>query len=76
MSKKVYNLVVAIVGGLSTIAIGFVTFFNPTFATAINASIGIGATAIVEICGWRLELASTFFMMLPCIRWDSCFLHL
>jgi uncharacterized membrane protein HdeD (DUF308 family) len=55
MSKKVYNLVVAIVGGLSTIAIGFVTFFNPTFATAINASIGIGATAIVEICGNFVE---------------------
>lgn len=55
MSKKVYNLVVAIVGGISTIAIGFVTFFNPTFATAINASIGIGATAIVEICGNFVE---------------------
>lgn len=39
MSKKVCNLVVGIVGGLSTIAV------------AINASIGIGCTAIIEICG-------------------------
>ena len=50
MSKKVYNLVVGIVGGLSTIAVALVTFFNPAYATAINASIGIGCTAIVEIC--------------------------
>ena len=49
MSKKVYNLVVGIVGGLSTIAVALVTFFDPAYATAINASIGIGATAIVEI---------------------------
>lgn len=51
MSKKVYNLVVGVIGGLSTIGIALVTFFNPAYATAINASIGIGATAIVEICG-------------------------
>lgn len=51
MSKKVYNLVVGVIGGLSTIGVALVTFFNPAYATAINASIGIGATAIVEICG-------------------------
>jgi hypothetical protein len=51
MSKKVYNLVVAIIGGVSTIAVGVVTFINPAYAVAINASIGIGATAAVEICG-------------------------
>ena len=50
MSKKVYNLVVGVIGGLSTIGVALVTFFNPAYATAINASIGIGATAIVEIC--------------------------
>ena len=50
MSKKVYNLVVGVIGGLSTIAVAFVTFFNPAYATAINASIGIGATAVCEIC--------------------------
>lgn len=50
MTKKVYNLIVGIIGGLSTIAIAVVTFINPAFAVAINASIGIGATAICEIC--------------------------
>ena len=34
MSKKVYNLVVGIVGGLSTIAVAVVTFFNPAYAVA------------------------------------------
>ena len=51
MSKKVYNLVVGIIGGLSTIGVALVTFFDPAYATAINASIGIGCTAIIEICG-------------------------
>ena len=37
MTKKVYNLIVGIVGGLSTIAIAVVTFINPAFAVAINA---------------------------------------
>ena len=49
MSKKVYTLVVGVIGGLSTIGVALVTFFDPAYATAINASIGIGATAIVEI---------------------------
>lgn len=51
MSKKTYNLIVGIVGGLSTISVAVVTFINPAYATAINASIGIGATAVVEIVG-------------------------
>lgn len=50
MSKKVYNLVVGVVGGLGTIAIAFVSFFNPAYEVAINTSIGIGTTAIIEIC--------------------------
>ncbi len=45
-----YNLVVAITGGVATIAIGFVTYFKPDYATVINASIGIAETAILEIC--------------------------
>lgn len=51
MSKKLYNLIVGIIGGISTIAVALVTYFNPAYATAINTSIGIGATAIVEIVG-------------------------
>lgn len=50
MNKKTYNLVIGILGGVGTIAIALVTFFDPTYATAINTSIGIGTTAVVEIC--------------------------
>ena len=50
MKKKTYNLIVGIVGGISTIAVAIVTFVNPAYAVAINASIGIGATAVTEIC--------------------------
>ena len=50
MTKKTYNLIVGVAGGLSTIAVAVVTFFNPTYAVAINASIGIGSTAAIEIC--------------------------
>lgn len=50
MSKKVYNLVVGIVGGVEVAAIAIVTFINPSYAVAINASIGIAGTAAIEIC--------------------------
>lgn len=49
MSKKTYNLVVGILGGISTIAIAIVTFISPAYATAINSAIGIGTTASIEI---------------------------
>lgn len=50
MSKKVFNLVIGIVGGISAIGSAIVTYFNPEYAVQIVASIGIGATAINEIC--------------------------
>lgn len=50
MTKKTYNLIVGVAGGLSTIAVAVVTFFNPSCAVAVNASIGIGSTAAIEIC--------------------------
>lgn len=50
MTKKTFNLIVAIVGGVQTIAIGVVTFLGLPAAAPINASIVIGGTAIVEIC--------------------------
>lgn len=55
MSKKTYALITAIVGGISTIAVGVVTFIQPQYATAINSGIGIGATAIVEICAGFID---------------------
>jgi hypothetical protein len=51
MTKKTYNLIVGVAGGLSTIAVAVVTFFSPVYAVAINASIGIGTTAVIEIAG-------------------------
>ena len=51
MSKKVYNLVTGIIGGVDVIAVAIVTFVQPSYAVAINASIGIAGTAAIEICG-------------------------
>ena len=50
MSKKVFNLVTGIVGALQTIGVAVVTYTNPEYATAINSSIVIAGTAIIEIC--------------------------
>ena len=50
MSKKVFNLVVGVSGGIATIASAVVAFFNPAYCSAIIASIGVAETAIVEIC--------------------------
>lgn len=50
MSKKVFNLIVGISGGIATIASALVAFFNPAYEPAIIASIGVAETAIVEIC--------------------------
>ncbi len=50
MSKKVFNLVSACIGGVETIAVAVVTYFAPEGATAINASIVIAGTAAIEIC--------------------------
>lgn len=50
MTKKVYNLVVACVGAAATIASAVVTYVAPAGTTAIVASIGIVATAIIEVC--------------------------
>lgn len=50
MSKKTFYLVSTIVGALSAIGIGFVTYYGPSNATEINSAISIGTTAILEIC--------------------------
>lgn len=50
MKRKTYNLVVGVTGGASAIAVALVTFFNPAYAAAINASIAIAQTAVCEIC--------------------------
>ncbi len=50
MSKKVFNLIVGITGGISTIASAIVSFIQPTYTPAIIGAIGIVDTAIIEIC--------------------------
>lgn len=50
MSKKVFQLASAVIGGVQTIAVALVTYFQPEHATEINASILIAGTAIIEIC--------------------------
>lgn len=50
MSKKTFNLVVGVSGGVATIASAVVAFFDPAYESAIIASIGVVETAIVEIC--------------------------
>lgn len=52
MSKKTYQLVVAIVTGVQTISIGLVTYLSKdvAVAAAVNASITIACTAALQIC--------------------------
>ena len=50
MTKKTFQFVTAIVGGLQTVAVGAVTYFTPEYATAINGAIVIIGTAIIEAC--------------------------
>lgn len=49
MTKKLYALISTLVGCAGTAAGAIVTFAQPTYAAAIVAAIGIGATAINEI---------------------------
>lgn len=57
MTKNIYTLITAIIGGLETIACGIVTYCGATSimdastATATVSAIGIGGTAIIAICG-------------------------
>lgn len=50
MSKKVFQLVSAIVGTVQTAAVAVVTYTAPENAAAINGAIVIAGTAIIEIC--------------------------
>ena len=50
MSKKTFNLVTGIVGGLQAIGVAVVTFTSPEYATAINSAIVVIGTAVIEAC--------------------------
>ena len=50
MSKKTFQLVSAIIGGVQAIAVAVVTYTSPSYAAAINSAIVIAGTAAIEIC--------------------------
>lgn len=50
MSKRVFNLVVAVTGGVAAIASAVVAYIAPSYTPAIVGAIGIAETAAVEIC--------------------------
>lgn len=48
ISKKLFILLSSVIGGLETIAVALVTYFQPTFATAINTCIVLVGTCIID----------------------------
>ena len=50
MSKKTFNLITGIIGGVQAIAVAVVTYTSPEYATAINSAIVVIGTAIIEAC--------------------------
>lgn len=55
MSKKMYRLIVGVSGGISAIAVAVVTFVDPEYASAINASIAVVEAGISEICSFFVK---------------------
>ena len=50
MSKKTFQLISGIVGGVQAIAVAVVTYTSPEYAAAINSSIVIIGTAVIAAC--------------------------
>lgn len=50
MSKKTFNLITGIVGGVQAIAVAVVTYTSPEYATAINSAVVVIGTAVIEAC--------------------------
>ena len=55
MSRKTFNLVTGISGGVATIASAVIAYIQPAFTPAIIGAVGIIETAIVEICSLFLD---------------------
>lgn len=55
MKKSVYRLVVGITGGLAAIGVAIVTFINPAYCAAINASIAVVEAGVAEICSFFVK---------------------
>lgn len=50
MSKKTFQLVSAIIGGVQAIAVAVVTYTAPEYSAATNGAIVIIGTAVIEAC--------------------------
>jgi hypothetical protein len=50
MSKRTFQLVSAIVGGVQAIAVAVVTYASPEYSAAINGAIVVIGTAVIEAC--------------------------
>ena len=50
MSKKTFQLISGIIGGVQAIAVAVVTYASPEYATAINGAVVIAGTAAIEAC--------------------------
>ena len=55
MSKKTFQLISAIIGGVQAIAVAVVTYTAPEYATAINGAIVVIGTTIIEACAQFVE---------------------
>ena len=52
MSTRAYNFAIGVLGGVASIAVAATSYFAPSDTAAlVNAAIGIGTTAVVEILG-------------------------
>lgn len=50
MSKKLFALISCVTSAVSALAVGLVTFFEPSHASAINASIPLIEGCIIAVC--------------------------
>ena len=50
MTKKMFNLVTGIIGGVQAIAVAVVTYCSPEYAAAINSTIVAVGTVAIEAC--------------------------
>ena len=59
MKRKTYNLIVAVLGGVTAIASGVVAYLEISYTPAIVAAIPVAQTAILEICGMFVKDQTT-----------------
>lgn len=50
MSKKKFQLISSIIGGVEAIAVAIVSYVQPEYTAAINSAIVIAGTAAIDIC--------------------------